>query len=119
MRVAAAADGATPTARVPGVVPIAIAAIIDFSGARRGRSREVRAARKKCRVHVRVATCRAVARPDAAAAAAALHGPRAHVGHGSPRRVCRAGAGRSAATAPPRCRRSASSWSAAEAARRP
>jgi hypothetical protein len=44
MRVVAATDGAIPTARVPGVVAIAIAAINNLSGARRGRSREVRAA---------------------------------------------------------------------------
>ena len=100
MRVEAAADGATPTARVPGVVPIAIAAINDFSGARRGRSREVRAARKKRRVCVREATCTAVARPHAAAVAAALPGPRARVAHNSPRPVCRVAAGRSAAAAP-------------------
>ena len=100
MCVAAAADGAAPTAHVPGVAATATAAATDLSAARWGRSREVRAARKKRRVCVRVATCTAVARPDAAAAAAALPGPRARVAHNSPRLVCRVAAGRSAAAAP-------------------
>ena len=43
----APADGAGPTARVPGVVAAAAAATADLSGARRGRLREVRAAREK------------------------------------------------------------------------
>ena len=57
MRVAAAADGVALTARVPGVVAAAVASTANVSGALRGCLHEVRAARKKCRVHVREATC--------------------------------------------------------------
>ena len=101
MCVAAAADGAAPTAHVPGVAATATTAAAGLSADLRDRSREVRAARKKRRECVRVASCTAVARPDAAAAVAALPGPRAHVAHDSPRPVCRVGAGRSAVAAPP------------------
>ena len=52
MRVAAAADGVAPTARVPGVVAAAVASTANVSGALRGCLHEVRAARKKCRVPV-------------------------------------------------------------------
>ena len=55
MRVAELADGAGPTARVPGVVAAAIATTANVSGGRRGSLHEVRAARKKRRVHVCVA----------------------------------------------------------------
>ena len=54
MRVAAAADGVAPTARVPGVVAAAVASTANVSGALRGCLHEVRAAHKKCRVQ---ATC--------------------------------------------------------------
>ena len=74
----AAADGAIPTALVPGVAAAAIDAATDLCAARRGRSREVRKAHEKRRVCVRVASCTAVARPAAAAVAAALPGPPAH-----------------------------------------
>jgi hypothetical protein len=57
MRVAAAADGVALTARVPGVVAAAVASTANVSGALRDCLHEVRAARKKCRVHVREATC--------------------------------------------------------------
>ena len=101
MCVARAADGAAPTAHVPGAAATATAAAADLSADLRGRSREVRAARNKRRVCVRVASCTAVVRPDAAAAAATLPGPRAHAILDSPCPVCRAGAGRSAVAAPP------------------
>ena len=68
---------------------------------------------------VRVATCRAVARPDAAAAAAELAGPRAHVAHDLLRPVWRVGAGRSAVAAPSQRRRGVPRWPAPAAARRP
>ena len=58
-RVAAATGGGAPTACVPGDVTAAIEAIDDLSGARRGRSREVRAQKNTAGVHVLVATCRA------------------------------------------------------------
>ena len=51
------------------------------------------------RLHVHA--CAAVARPDAAAVAAAMPEPRARVAHDSSHPVCRAGAGRSAVAAPP------------------
>ena len=91
------AGRAGPTTYIPGTAPIAVAIAAGRSAARQGRFCEVRGARKKCRMRVRVAACTAVARPDAAAAAAALPGPPAHVAHDSPRPVRRAGEGRSAA----------------------
>ena len=54
MRVAAAADGVAPTTRVPGVVAAAVTSTADVSGALRGCLHEVRGARKKCRVRVRL-----------------------------------------------------------------
>ena len=118
-RVAELADGAGPTAHIPGDVAAATFAAADLSVGLRGHFREVSGARQKCVMCVRVATCRAVARPDAAAAAAALLVPRAHVAHGSPRPVHRVGAGCRAVPAPSQRCRSAPSWPAAEAARRP
>ena len=99
--VAERAGGLGPTARMPGVTAAAAAAATDLSTDRAGRFAKVRAAPKKTLLaHVAVIGT-AVTRPDAAAAAAALPRPRAHVTHASLRPVCRVGAGRSAVAAPP------------------
>ena len=86
MRVAAAADGVAPTARVPGVVTADVASTANVSGALRGCLHGVRAARKKCRVHVREATCTQL--NSTQLNSTQLDGghtvPRAHIAHGSP-----------------------------------
>ena len=99
-RAAAPANGAPPMAHSPAVAPAATAATTDLFATRCARFPQVSAACKKRRMCVRAATCAAVVRPDAAAAAAALPGPHAHVIHDSPRPVCRVVAGRSAVAAP-------------------
>ena len=88
------------TAYVLGVVAAATTATADLSAAHHGHSREVRAALKKRCVPVCVATCTAVARPDAAVAAAALPWPLAHDAHDSRRPVWRVGTGLGAIAAP-------------------
>ena len=115
-RAAALAGRAGPTTYIPSTIAVAVAVAADLCAGRRGRFVEVRRAQKKCRMRVREATCMAVARPAAAAAAAALPGPRACVTHDSPRPVCRVRAGCSAVAAPPQRRRGASSRPAVEAA---
>ena len=100
-RAAEPADGAVPMALVPGVVAAALAAAADISGPCRARSREVRAARRKRHLCVRVGHVRGRCAAGRRRCRRGLPGPRARVAHDSPRPVCRVGAGRSAVAAPP------------------